>query len=114
MRLKAREGTGHPVIGGTEVRPHDDGLYHVTDPAHIDHMLASGFDDIDAPPKPAPGPGPGTPLRDAVVAALKTLGVVVPDKAGDEVLAKALGLAVADLKGAEKETADRADRKRER
>lgn len=115
MRVKAPEGKGHPVLRGLEVKPEDDGCYHVS--AADGRLLVDthGYIDADAPPKTkAKAKTDGSAVHKAAVAALEAFGVKLADPS-EEVVARAL----ADLPGtvkdrmlaaverAEKDTEDR-------
>lgn len=113
-RFKAPQGVGNPVIAGIELKPGPGGVFVTGDPAAIDHMKAAGFHDLDAKASAAPAPiapAASPALHGAVVKALAEHGVSVPEKAGEDVLVKALGdLAgvVADkIKAAEQAVEDR-------
>lgn len=129
-RFKAPKGTGNPVIAGVELKPGPGGVYVSGDPVAIEHMKAAGFHDLDAPPSAAAAaaavaaPAASPVLHGAVVKALAEHGISVPEKAGEDILVKALGDltgVIADkIKAAEqaaeervlKELADKADKKK--
>jgi hypothetical protein len=95
MRLLAPEGKGHPVLRGVEVKPEDDGTYHVNPEDGRMLVDTHGYIDADAPaPKPktslSASKQPSAELRAAVLTALDTLGVTIVPGAPDEVLAKAI------------------------
>jgi hypothetical protein len=108
MRLLAPEGKGHPVLRGVEVKPEDDGTYHVNPDDGRMLVDTHGYIDADAPTKPkAKG---HDVVRAAALAALEAFGVKLADPR-DELIVKALGdlrkIADEEIKRAEKETEDR-------
>lgn len=92
MRLRAKEGQGHPTVGGTVIEPRRGGIYEVEAAIGKELVESHGYIDVDAPAKAkAPTAAAASDeLRDAVVAMLKAFGVIVAD-AGDKVLIDALG-----------------------
>jgi hypothetical protein len=116
MRLKAKEGQGHPVVAGMTIEPRRGGIYEVDAAVGKELVESHGYIDVDAPPKAkAPVAAVASDeLRGAVVAMLKEFGVVVADP-NDKVLADALGRlpasqseqVVAAVKAAETSTEER-------
>lgn len=115
MRLKAPEGRGHPVLGGVEVKPKDDGCYHFERASDIEHLLALGYRDADAKKEPAIPAGEASPiLRETVLAALKKLGVVLARVPDDAALAELLKETVMRQTASERASDDDGNGRRKR
>ena len=99
MRLRAKEGQGHPVVGGMVIEPKRGGIYEVDSAVGRELVNSHGYIDVDAPPTKAKAPvaAPASDdLRGAVVAMLGELGVVIADP-NDKALSDALGRLPASL-----------------
>jgi hypothetical protein len=91
MRLRAKEGQGHPTVGGMVIEPKRGGIYEVDAAVGKELVESHGYIDVDAPAKvKAPAAAASDELRDAVVAMLKEFGVATAD-ASDKTLVDAVG-----------------------